>query len=128
MCLATNIYHEARGESFAGKLAVGLVTMNRVASPHHPDDVCGVVHEGKYWNNIPIKNKCQFSWWCDGKSDKPTDEKAWSESLDIAMRLLSEKPLDFTDGATHYHSIQVEPYWADTMRVTMRIDNHIFYK
>ena len=45
MCLALNLYHEARGESLAGNLAVGFVTMNRVADPRYPDTVCGVVKQ-----------------------------------------------------------------------------------
>jgi len=52
-CLATNIYHEARGEPLPGKYAVAIVTLNRVKSADHPNDVCRVVYHQK-WND---KNK-----------------------------------------------------------------------
>ena len=70
-CLALNIYHEARNQPTAGKLAVAQVTLNRVKHDRFPNTICGVVYQGYYLNNNPIKHKCQFSWWCDGKSDKP---------------------------------------------------------
>ena len=74
ICLATNIYHEARGESYAGKVAVANVTMNRVTSPKFPNTICDVVYQAQTkenWkgNTVPKRNKCQFSWYCDGKSD-----------------------------------------------------------
>ena len=73
-CLATNIYHEARGESNEGKFAVGNVTMNRVDSNRFPDSICEVVYQAEYrvnWkgDQVPRRHRCQFSWYCDGKSD-----------------------------------------------------------
>ena len=47
MCLAETIYFEARGESVAGQLAVGLVVFNRVEHPKYPDTVCGVTRQAK---------------------------------------------------------------------------------
>ena len=46
----------------------------------------------------------------------------------LAVKLLEERPMDFTEGAVHYHSDSVSPYWADSMIQTTRIDNHIFYR
>ena len=46
VCLALNIYHEARGEPPEGQLGVGWVVLNRVDDPRFPDSVCGVVLEG----------------------------------------------------------------------------------
>jgi spore germination cell wall hydrolase CwlJ-like protein len=43
--------------------AVASVIFNRVADQRFPNSVCGVVQEG---GESP---PCQFSWWCDGKSD-----------------------------------------------------------
>ena len=80
-CLALNIYHEARNQPTVGKLAVAMVTMNRVKDERFPNTVCGVVTQGLYKNNQPIINKCHFSWWCDGKSDKPKDLQSWQYSL-----------------------------------------------
>ena len=84
-CLAENIYHEARGESTAGKMAVALVTLNRVEDKRFPNTVCGVVKQTKYYPSGRIDlHSCQFSWYCDGKSDKPIDKKCWEDALLIA--------------------------------------------
>lgn len=128
LCLAMNIYHEARGEPLAGQLAVGLVTMNRVESPRFPDDICSVVKQGRYWQGNPVRNKCAFSWWCDGKSDTPKDEDAWAESVHLAWRIQQDTVTDFTDGATHYHAIYVNPWWADEYNYITQIGQHLFYR
>ena len=131
MCLAMNLYHEARSEPLAGVLAVGFVTMNRVADKRYPDTVCGVVHQAKYhgWDMVnPIKNRCQFSWYCDGLSDNPQDGKAMMESVLIAKHIMAGTVTDISEGATHYHATYVNPYWADDMTVVLEIGQHIFYK
>ena len=75
-CLARNIYWEARSEPYHGMVAVAQVTLNRVAHKSFPDDICDVVYQGPTrasWKDssvyYPIKHRCQFSWYCDGKSD-----------------------------------------------------------
>ena len=76
MCMALNIYHEARNESTAGQLAVGQVVMNRVYDDRFPDTVCGVVSRafiGKAYQHV----RWQFSWYRDGPSDKPRNKKAF---------------------------------------------------
>ena len=77
LCLATNLYFEARGEPLAGQLAVGYSVMNRVKSPRYPDTVCGVIYDAQFnsWDPVnPIRHRCQYSWFCDGMSDVPTDD------------------------------------------------------
>ena len=69
MCLALNIYFEARSEPIQGQIAIAEVTLNRVASANFPNDVCSVVLQD---NN----SGCQFSWWCDGKSDEPRENNS----------------------------------------------------
>ena len=131
MCLAMNLYHETRGETLAGNIAVGYVTMNRVADPRYPDTICGVVHQAKYhgWDLVnPIKNRCQFSWYCDGLSDNPQDGKAMLESVILAQHVIAGTVTDISQGATHYHAKYVNPYWADDMTVVLEIDQHIFYR
>ena len=131
MCLAMNLYHETRGETLAGNIAVGYVTMNRVADPRYPDTVCGVVHQAKYhgWDLVnPIKNRCQFSWYCDGLSDNPQDGKAMLESVLIAQHIIAGTVTDISEGATHYHATYVNPYWSGDMTVVLEIGQHIFYK
>jgi spore germination cell wall hydrolase CwlJ-like protein len=128
LCLAMNIYHEARGEHLAGQIATANVVMNRVHSPKYPDDICSVVKQGRYWEGNPIRHKCAFSWFCDGRSDKTTDHNAWTESVHLAYRVENGFILDITDGATHYHATHVMPYWADHYIQLAQIGNHLFYQ
>ena len=132
-CLAKNIYFEAGNQPLAGKVAVGHVVFNRMEHSSYPDDVCGVVYQAEWaenWkgNMMPIRNRCQFSWFCDGKSDEPLDTDTFFESYLIAQDVIYGKYPDITEGATHYHSIWVEPYWAETLNETVQITDHIFYK
>ena len=136
-CLALNMYHEARGQGTAGELAVTTVVMNRVNDSRFPNPICGVVKQGPTrpsWKDpkilFPIKHKCQFSWYCDGKSDKPRNKKTYEKMKDFAKTLLSNKLLylDITDGATHYHADYVSPSWAKTKTKTVEIQDHIFYR
>ena len=132
-CLALILYHEARGETLEGMTAVGNVTMNRVASNRFPNQVCAVVFQGKHRTNwrdeqVPTRNACHFSWYCDGKSDEPKDYKAWATSVMLAHMLLTNtKDLDITFGATHYHSVGVKPTWCKDMKPMGTIGNHVFY-
>lgn len=117
-CLSLNVFWEARDQSIAGQVAVAQVTMNRVASPDYPDDVCGVVHQHK-----------QFSWYWDGKSDVPQEAAAWDRAQMVAMGVLAGSGhSDLMDmNITHYHAVTVKPYWAPTMKLVAQIENHIFY-
>ena len=129
-CMSKNIYFEAALESTAGKLAVAQVTMNRVNSARYPNTVCKVVYQGRHYKSgLPVKNRCQFSWYCDGKLDVPHSGAMWRDSNDIAMYVLTTPSLiDITDGATHYHADYISsPRWADPKRKTVEIDTHIFY-
>lgn len=114
-CLAKNIYHEARGEGLAGKVAVAQVTVNRVQSRQFQSTVCGVVYAPS-----------QFSWTLD-KRKRVRDEKAWQVSVQIARAVLTQAvPLpDFP--ALYFHTPQVNPRWNRDKTVVARIGNHIFY-
>ena len=130
-CLALNIYHEARNQPTVGKLAVAQVTMNRVKDVRFPNTICGVVYQGYYSNNFPIKNKCQFSWWCDGKSDSITQKEIYNDIQSLVELILHRGKIniiDFTDGATHYHATYVKPDWAKMKTRTAKIEDHIFYR
>jgi len=128
LCLAENIYFEARSESTAGQIAVALVTLNRVEHPKFPDTVCGVVKQTKYYPSGRIDlHSCQFSWYCDGKSDAITED-CFDDILLLASVMLGWESTDVTDGALWYHSKKVKPDWADHYVQTVSIDNHIFYK
>ena len=135
-CLAVNMYHEARDQGTAGRLAVSAVVLNRVRDSRFPNTVCEVVYQAQMkpsWKTgkpVPIRNRCQFSWYCDGKSDKIKDKKTYQRILDFAGLILHNdiEFLDITDGATHYHADYVKPDWADTKTRTTEIGDHIFYR
>ena len=143
-CLAMNMYHEARGQGSAGLLAVSSVVLNRVADKRFPNDICEVIKQGptrESWKTkqtpdptdaefYPIRHKCQFSWWCDGRSDVPKDKKTYKRLLTIASSIVYNKFdfVDITDGATFYHADYVTPAWAKTKKKTVEIQDHIFYR
>ena len=132
MCLALNTYHEAKNQSMIGPVATAQVVMNRVADSRYPNTVCEVVKQGPKYkgSDVPVRHKCQFSWFCDGKSDEPKrDSKEWFKAQDYARIVLSGRiALDVTEGATHYHATYVRPAWAKTKTRTTRIERHIFYR
>jgi spore germination cell wall hydrolase CwlJ-like protein len=77
-----------------------------------------------------VKNLCQFSWYCDGKSDVIQNEKVYNEIYSLMEQIVSGNIdfIDITGGATHYHADYVRPAWARTKTKTIEIDDHIFYR
>ena len=134
MCLSKNIYFEAGTESDAGKIAVALVTMNRVADSRWPDTICGVITQGPTWRTkdgkeFPVRHRCQFSWYCDGKPDDPYQGLNWAKSQRIAEQVYFTDRYDgLVENATHYHADYVSPRWAPFLEEVVRIDTHIFYR
>ena len=144
-CMAKNIYFEAKSELEAGQYAVADVVLNRVADSRFPNSICEVVYEGIHresWKTkqhadladhkriyIPKRHQCQFSWYCDGKSDKIKDGDAWRKSQEIAYRIVRERKFrGVTQGSTHYHATYVSPKWAPELNLIGRIGTHIFYR
>jgi spore germination cell wall hydrolase CwlJ-like protein len=123
-CLALNIYFESRAEPVTGQLAVAHTTLNRVDDAQFPDSVCQVVRQG----GEKRRGKCQFSWWCDGRSDRVTDAAAWERSLKLAQHAMRYRVTDPTDGALYFHNVAVSPRWARAFELTARIGRHIFYR
>jgi spore germination cell wall hydrolase CwlJ-like protein len=119
--LALNIYYEAASESRVGKMAVGIVTLNRVNDPRYPKTVKDVVTE-----------KNQFSWYNDRVVKAPANKEAWQECLQIAKMLLTKGAdndiMLMLEGATHYHATYVKPPWAKTKTKIVQIGEHIFYR
>ena len=122
-CLALNIYHEARGEPELGKFAVANVTMNRVNDARFPKTVCDVVRQGG-----ERRYRCQFTWWCDGRSDRPRDVRAWNQSKALAFLVYFGFARDATEGSLWYHADYVAPYWRLTFERGPKIGRHIFYR
>lgn len=137
-CMALNIYHEARNDNLAGKFAVSDVVFNRMLDARYPNTICGVVEQTKLskWHlergkKVPVRNMCQFSWFCDGLPDEPRKGKSWDESQLIANNFLTYGEYrGITEGATHYHATYVNPNWATSkgMHMIGRIGEHIFYR
>ena len=136
ICLALNTYHEAKNQSLVGQIATAQVVMNRVEDNRFPNTICEVVKQGPTrpsWEDpkkeYPIKHRCQFSWYCDGKDDTPKNEKAWRKAQDVAFLVMYDKiKLDVTEGEKKYHATYVKPSWAKTKKRTTRIEKHIFYR
>ena len=117
LCLALNVYWEARNQSIAGQVAVAQVTMNRVESPRYPDDVCEVVYQ-----------RHQFSWYWDGKPDKPLEPLAWERAIDVAGAVMAGSVHKELEGVTHYHATYVKPHWSNAYAMVTQIDDHVFYR
>lgn len=117
-CLARNIFHEAASEPEEGKVAVGLVTLNRMEDPDFPKTVCGVVQQPG-----------QFSW-VRQKVRQPRDsDPRWEEAQRIAVALAEgdyhEYRLKYAN-AQHFHATYVRPGWK--LKKVGRIGNHVFYE
>lgn len=123
-CLAEGIYFEARGESAAGQAAVAQVILNRVRNPAYPDSICGVVYQNDHW-----RNRCQFSFACDGIKDRVNSRESWNLAKEVATAVTAGK-IWFKEvgSATHYHATYVNPRWAHTMKRVGKIGLHIFYR
>ena len=147
VCMALNIYYESRSDNLAGQYAVADVVLNRVQDSRYPNSICEVIKEGpvrESWKTKkdpdlpdserkynPIRNMCQFSWYCDGKSDEPKDETGWAQAQYVAGNIMyNGKYRGITEGATHYHATYVKPKWRldRGMNHIGRIGSHIFYR
>lgn len=129
-CLALAMYWEAKAEGDAGMLAVGHVVVNRRNHPQFPDTLCGVVQQG---GESP---PCQFSWWCDGKSDRPREAANWESAQRLARELMTlaqqatrgSARQDPTAGALFFHSTGMQSPWRIPRTRTVTIGGHVFYK
>ena len=136
ICLALNTYHEAKNQSLVGQIATAQVVMNRVEDNRFPNTICEVVKEGPTrpsWEDpnkeYPIRHRCQFSWYCDGEIDYPSDEIRFREASDLAITVYVRGFPDLTEGALWYHANYIkQPDWARSKTITVKINEHIFYK
>jgi hypothetical protein len=156
-CLTRNIYFEARGESEEGKVAVGIVTINRVRDGRFGNSICAVVNQrtvtvrstaipqaelvqtGAFGGTHPVtKNKtiityvpvCQFSWVCAFVQIPHASNSAWEESRRVAQTLLDNGYEDYRikyNNALYFHSSGVRPSWSGTMSYIARVGRHLFY-
>ena len=121
-CMARSIYWEAKGKDTADMEAVANVVMNRLGHEGFPDTVCAVVKQGSETKS------CQFSWWCDGKSDSVQEETQSALAKEIARKALNKQLPDRTGGAMYFHDKTVKPVWAKEYIKTASIGLFVFYK
>ncbi|WP_415756659.1 cell wall hydrolase [Pseudomonas sp. LT1P18] len=121
-CMARSIYWEAKGKSSADMEAVASVVMNRLGHEGFPDTVCAVVKQGSETKN------CQFSWWCDGRSDQVQEETQYAIAKEIARKALNKQLNDRTHGAMYFHDRKVKPAWARKYIKTTETSMFLFYK
>jgi len=123
-CLAEGIYFEARGEDVKGQAAVAQVILNRVRAPAYPDTICGVVYQNRNW-----RNRCQFSFACDGTRPRVRSAHHYKVAEEVGMAVTAGKIfIPEVGSATHYHATYVNPRWARTMERMKKIGLHIFYR
>lgn len=122
-CLTAAIYYEAASEPDAGQRAVAQVVLNRVAHPSYPKTVCGVVYQGS-----ERSTGCQFSFTCDGALARAPNRLFWLRAENVARAALAGFVYTPVGLATHYHTIQIHPYWADSLAYVGTIGAHRFYR
>ena len=124
-CLAKNIYHEAGGEPFEGKVAVAQVTLNRANNSQFPGDICKVIYQKNIFYERIV---CQFSWVCDRETVfRPTNRVNYDESMIAAKKvLLEDYRLPSLKNALYYHADYINPGWKKEQ--VAKIGHHIFYK
>ena len=124
-CLAKNLYWESRNQTVNSMYAVAEVVMSRVKDNRWPDTVCGVIKQKRH-------GICQFSWYCDDRSDDPwlhipQERVAWQLARIVANVVLKYGPTNLTKGALWYHSNKVRPRWSYAYVPIRVIEDHIFY-
>ena len=126
-CLAKNIFYEAQNQPVLGMVAIADVTLNRVKDPRWPSTICAVVEQRRW---IKKRLICQFSWFCDGKSDSPKPEalQAFNLCYMIAELRLNNSGMSILPKDVYwYHNDSVQPYWASAYSPYATIGDHTFY-
>ena len=156
-CLAKNIFYESGSEPYEGKIAVGMVTINRAKHPSFPNSICDVVKQrttksvprkvttsyvvktgyfGKLerrtetqtvWDNVTT---CQFSWNCMKVKNPKTNDPRWIASQQVAYELLAGGYDDHEEkygNLKYFHATFVRPAWRGVKRI-IRIGGHVFYE
>lgn len=124
-CLAQNIYWEAAGEPFEGKVAVAQVTLNRSNHPDFPSDICAVVYQKTAWQQKVV---CQFSWFCEKTYKvRPVYRPEYEQAEIVARKVLLENfRMESLQDAIYYHADYVTPGWRK--QKIAKIGRHIFYR
>lgn len=121
-CLALANYYEAASEGPGGMRAISQVVLNRVRHPAFPKSVCDVVFQGS-----ERSTGCQFTFTCDGSLARAPIPALMDRARAVAIAALHGAVERGVGMATHYHTRQVVPYWADSLDKIRVIGAHIFY-
>ena len=119
-CIAVAVYHEARGESLEGQLAVAKVIMNRAASGKYPTNWCGVV-----------KQPWQFSFVNPRTGYMPSVDEAsasWRKALGVTRLAVANAVKSVPADCLWYHADYVAPSWGQRLTRVEKIGAHIFYR
>ncbi len=122
-CLTDAIYYEAATEPDVGQRAVAQVILNRMRHPTYPNSVCGVIYQGS-----ERRTGCQFSYSCDGSMARLPSRLHWDRARKVAAEALAGYVYAPVGMATHYHTVQVNPYWAPSLHFVGTIGAHRFYR
>ena len=122
-CLTAAVYYEARSEPVEGQRAVAQVVLNRVRARAFPHSVCGVVYQG-----VGSGRGCQFSFACDGSTNRPRDVDAWARAERVAVAALNGGVMAAVGSATFYHASYVLPWWASSLTRLGAVGSHVFYR
>jgi len=110
--LARVIHGEARGEPYAGQVAVGAVVLNRLRSPQFPDSIADVIFQPRAFTAVD-----------DGQYWLTPDRTAYLAALDAV------RGWDPTNGSLYYFNPDTATSkWIRTRTQTIKIGNHIFAK
>ncbi|MFC0523435.1 cell wall hydrolase [Pontibacillus salicampi] len=110
--LARLVEAEAKGESYAGKVAVATVVLNRVESSKFPDTLYGVIHDGK-----------QFSPVLNGTIHQPAGE----ESKKAVQEAVYYQGYD-QESLFFYNPDKAQSDYLEDKEVTTVIGNHLFLR
>ena len=119
-CIAVAVYHEARGESLEGQMAVAKVIMNRAASGKYPTSWCGVV-----------KQPWQFSFVNPRSGYMPSVDQAsdsWRKALGVTRLAVANAVQSVPSECLWYHADYVAPSWGRRLTRVEKIGAHIFYR
>lgn len=128
LCLALNIYHEARNQTIEGMRAVAAVTYNRAKK--NKDKICDVVFKPRQfsWAN-PLTTVKASERRKRAEAFVPKDERSWERAKQIAQATINGENKSAAKFATHFYSVKISPpHWSNNFVVVARIDDHIFLR
>jgi len=120
-CLASNIYHEARADSYEEQVLVAQVVINRLHAGTYGTTICQVVHQRS-------SHGCQFSWYCHERLKPVRELDAYQKSKDIALRVLRGDITNASGGKiVMFHERRVHVSWSKEFVLVKQTRKYCFY-